>query len=104
LKPLHRLISTQLAKATRPTGEVDPALLCELMSTCYEEMELDRKRVDRANKLMQEELTEATDDLERVVEELRQQNLRFQAALDNMSQGLCLMDAEGRLTVANQRF
>lgn len=104
MKPLHRLISTQLAKATRPTGEVDPALLCELMSTCYEEMELDRKRVDRANKLMQEELTEATDDLERVVEELRQQNLRFQAALDNMSQGLCLMDAEGRLTVANQRF
>ena len=104
MKPLHRLISTQLAKATGPTGEVNPALLCELMSTCYEEMELDRKRVDRANKLMQEELTEATDDLERVVEELRQQNLRFQAALDNMSQGLCLMDAEGRLTVANQRF
>ena len=101
---LHRLISTQLAKATRPSGEVDHALLCELMSKCYEEMELDRKRVDRANKLMQEELTELTGDLERLVEELRVQNVHFQAALDNMSQGLCLLDAEGHLTVANQRF
>ena len=101
---LHRLVSTQLAKATRPSGEVDSALLCELMSTCYEEMELDRKRVDRANKLMQEELAELTGDLERLVEALRVQNLHFQAALDNMSQGLCLLDAEGRLTVANQRF
>ena len=101
---LHRLVSTQLAKATRPSGEVDSALLCELMSTCYEEMERDRKRVDRANKLMQEELTELTGDMERLIEELRVQNLHFQAALDNMSQGLCLLDAQGRLNVANRRF
>jgi signal transduction histidine kinase len=101
---LHRLVTTQLAKATRPSGEVDHALLCELMSTCYEELERDRKRVDRANKLMQEELTQLTGDLEQLVEELRVQNLHFQAALDNMSQGLCLLDVEGRLTVANQRF
>ncbi len=45
-----------------------------------------------------------TGDLERLVEETRMQNLHFQAALDNMSQGLCLLDAEGRLTVANRRF
>jgi len=83
---------------------VDPGLLCELMSTCYEELERDRKRVDRANRLMQEELTELTGDLERLIEKLRVQNLHFQAALDNMSQGLCLVDAEGRLSVANQRF
>jgi signal transduction histidine kinase len=104
VRALHTLVTAQLAKATRPSGEVDHALLCELMSTCYEEMERDRKRVDRANTLMQEELTELTGDLERLIEELRVQNLHFQAALDNMSQGLCLLDAEGRLTVANQRF
>jgi signal transduction histidine kinase len=101
---LHRLVDTQLAKATQPADEVDHALLCELMSTCYEEMERDRKRVDRANKLMQEELTELMGDQERLVEELRVQNVHFQAALDNMSQGLCLLDSAGRLTVANQRF
>jgi len=31
-------------------------------------------------------------------------DLRTESALDNMSQGLCLLDAAGCLTVANQRF
>ncbi|MCJ2082337.1 EAL domain-containing protein [Methylobacterium sp. J-090] len=31
-------------------------------------------------------------------------NLRLDTALDNMSQGLCLFDAEGRLTVVNRRY
>ncbi len=35
---------------------------------------------------------------------LRQTNLRLDAALDNMSQGLCLFDAENRLEVVNRRF
>src|SRR5438046_1292232 len=101
---LHRLVRAQLAKATGSTGAVDSELLCRLMSTCYEELERDRKRVDRANKLMQEELEQLTQDMERLIEELRVQNLHFQGAVDNMSQGLCLLDAEGRLIVANRRF
>ena len=101
---LHRLITQQLAKATDPSGKTDVARLCELMSTCYEEMERDRKRIDRANQLMQDELTQMTGDLERLIDELRVQNVRFQAALDNMSHGLCLLDCAGRLTVANRRF
>ncbi|MCW4116340.1 EAL domain-containing protein [Aurantimonas sp. MSK8Z-1] len=32
------------------------------------------------------------------------QNTRFDAALNNMSQGLCLIDAEGRLIIRNRRF
>ena len=36
--------------------------------------------------------------------ELRQANLRFETALSNMSQGLCLYDASDRLDVFNQRF
>jgi diguanylate cyclase (GGDEF)-like protein len=35
---------------------------------------------------------------------LRQTNRRLDAALDNMSQGLCLFDAEQRLEVVNRRF
>jgi diguanylate cyclase (GGDEF)-like protein len=35
---------------------------------------------------------------------LRQINLRLDAALDNMSQGLCLFDSENRLEVVNRRF
>ena len=34
----------------------------------------------------------------------REQNARFEAALDNMSQGLCMFGADGRLIVANRRF
>src|SRR5581483_5355633 len=101
---LHRLVAAQVAKATRESGEVDYARLCNLMSCCYEEMERNRKRVDRANKLMQEELTQMTGDLERLVEELRVRNVHFQVALDNMSKGLCLLDTDGRLVVANERF
>ena len=39
--------------------------------------------------------------LERAVEELGIQNLRFSAALSNMSHALCMFDATGRLVVAN---
>ena len=35
---------------------------------------------------------------------LRQINVRLDAALDNMSQGLCLLDKENRLEVCNRRF
>ena len=35
---------------------------------------------------------------------LRQTNLLLDAALENMSQGLCLFDAENRLEVVNKRF
>jgi signal transduction histidine kinase/DNA-binding response OmpR family regulator len=37
-------------------------------------------------------------------EDMTAQNVRFQAALDNMPQGLCMFDAEQHLTVANRRF
>ncbi|MHA7775324.1 bifunctional diguanylate cyclase/phosphodiesterase [Roseibium sp. M-1] len=36
--------------------------------------------------------------------QLREQNILFDAALNNMSHGLCMYDAEGRLIVSNQRY
>ena len=36
--------------------------------------------------------------------QLRETNLRLDAALDNMSQGLCLFDASNRLMVVNRRY
>ena len=36
--------------------------------------------------------------------ELARTNMRFEAALGNMTQGLCLFDAEKKLVVANSRF
>jgi len=37
-------------------------------------------------------------------QEVLQQSLRFGAALNNMSQGLCMFDAAAKLTVCNRRF
>ncbi|MEW6641774.1 MAG: PAS-domain containing protein [Pseudomonadota bacterium] len=37
-------------------------------------------------------------------EELSRTNMRLDAALSNMSQGLCLFDADKRLTISNRRF
>ena len=42
--------------------------------------------------------------LDRTLAQLSMQSARFQAALDNMTQGLCLFDAQGGLVVHNQRF
>ena len=42
--------------------------------------------------------------LERTSDELRTQNLRFDAALQNMSQGLSMFDRDGRLIVCNDRY
>src|SRR5207237_480873 len=41
---------------------------------------------------------------ERIALETRQQNLLFDAAINNMSQGLCMFDAEQRLIVCNPQY
>ncbi len=43
-------------------------------------------------------------DLHRHKAELMEQNLRFNAALRHMTQGLCMFDADHRLLVCNQRY
>ena len=42
--------------------------------------------------------------LKQLNEEISRQNVRFDAALTNMSSGLAMFDAEGRLTVWNERY
>jgi diguanylate cyclase (GGDEF)-like protein len=100
----HRLLARQLARATGEDGVVDLDAVCRMVSLSYEEDERDRKRIDRANMLMAEEIEEAHRHLERLVETLQVQNTRFSAALENMSQGLCLFDHDRRVVVCNRRY
>jgi len=51
-----------------------------------------------------EQLDEALDELRQSNERLSEQNRRFDAALANMSQGLCMFDAASRLVVFNDRY
>jgi diguanylate cyclase (GGDEF)-like protein/PAS domain S-box-containing protein len=50
------------------------------------------------------ELEDANGLLQQREEELRAWNLRLDAALEHMSQGLCLYDAQQRVVIANSRF
>jgi len=53
---MHRLLARQIRQATDETGQVDVTRLGELVSAAYEESDGDRRRTDRAIKLMIEEL------------------------------------------------
>ncbi|MGL9619775.1 EAL domain-containing protein [Bradyrhizobium sp. U531] len=53
---MHRLLARQIRQSTDETGKVDLTKLGELVSAAYEESDCDRRRTDRAIKLMIEEL------------------------------------------------
>ncbi|TGR73079.1 diguanylate phosphodiesterase, partial [Mesorhizobium sp. M1C.F.Ca.ET.193.01.1.1] len=40
----------------------------------------------------------------RIAEELRAQNERFSAAVENMSRGLCMFDADERIMICNRKY
>jgi diguanylate cyclase (GGDEF)-like protein/PAS domain S-box-containing protein len=112
---VHKLLARQLGKAAKASGEVDLPTLLELVSAAYEQSDNDRRRTDRSISLMIGELDQLNRGLERLVEErtaalregkaeLRAQNLRFDAALSNMSQALLMFDSAARLVICNQRY
>jgi diguanylate cyclase (GGDEF)-like protein len=57
---MEKLFSRQLAKATKPNGEVDLKVLEALVEDAYAQAERDRRRTDRSIKKMVEELEEAS--------------------------------------------
>ena len=112
---MNSLFARQLAKATKPCGTIDLDLLGQLVSGAYDQAHHDRRRTDRSISLMIEELDHLNRGLERLVEErtvalrqreeeLRAQNFRFDAALNNMSQALLMFDSSARLLISNHRY
>jgi diguanylate cyclase (GGDEF)-like protein len=101
---MQRLLERQVAKATDVNGMVDVVHLVGLIGTTYEEFNRDRRRVDRSNQVMAEELAETNRDLAKTAAILKIQNERFEAAVNNMSQGLCMFDRHGILVVHNKRL
>jgi diguanylate cyclase (GGDEF)-like protein len=112
---VHRLFAQQAAKATDEGGLIDLPKLSALVSAAYDEFDRDRRRTDRSMSLMIEELDTVQRNLERTViertkalqareAELQAQNMRIDAALSNMSQGLAMYDGDARLVICNERF
>lgn len=102
---MNRLFAKQLAKATRPDGTVDMDVLGGLVVSAYEESERDRERTERSIQLMIAELDELNSrDREQLLARLKTQNLRFESALENMSQGLCMFDGQHNLIVCSRLY
>jgi diguanylate cyclase (GGDEF)-like protein/PAS domain S-box-containing protein len=87
---VHRLFTKQLAKADRGNGEIDVAVLGQLVSAAYEEAERDRARTERSIRLM--------------ADELEQVHRRLLDAFEVVPEGLVLLDAERRYVLWNQRY
>ena len=104
---VHKLLAQQIAKATDETGSVDLEKLFALVTDAYEDVDRDRRRTDRSMSLMIEEIDAVQRNLEQTViertkelrereAELQAQNMRFDAAISNMSQGLVMFDSQTR--------
>jgi diguanylate cyclase (GGDEF)-like protein len=112
---VHRLVAKQIAKATEATGPVDINKLAALVGGAYDEFDRDRRRTDRSMSLMIEEIDAINRNLEQLVakrtselrareQDLQAQNMRFDTAMSNMTQGLLLFDSSQQLVVCNQRY
>jgi diguanylate cyclase (GGDEF)-like protein len=87
---LHR-IAANLARSCRAQRE------CSQAQTQLSAM-------DRAYRAVSSEFQRQNKRLEEQDAKLRRQNKQFDAALNNMSQGLCMFDSTGRLEVCNARY
>jgi PAS domain-containing protein len=105
---VHKLFAKQLAKVRLASGATDIDALGALVSAAYEEADRDRRRTDRSIALMTEEVDQLNRGLECLVNErtAELQSVRsvLEAALNNMSQGLLMFDAQARLVICNRRY
>ncbi|MGO4387573.1 putative bifunctional diguanylate cyclase/phosphodiesterase [Microvirga sp. 2YAF29] len=75
-----------------------------LLADNFQNMSVKLERTNKALGSAYEELQLRNEALQRQEHELRTQNDRFDAALNNMSHGLCMVDNNERIIVFNARF
>lgn len=105
---MHRLLEKQIERATRPDGKLDFELLKRLIAEAYAEADQERRRTDRSIGLMVEELDHFNARLMEVVaqrtEQFERLHKQLETTLQNVEQGIVMIDADGRVAVFNQRF
>ena len=99
---MHKLFAGQLAQARSAAGDVDINVLGVLVSAAYDQTDRDWLETDRSIALMADVLERLNRRIARVVDErtadlrereaqLTAENLRLQAAINDMSQALTRM-------------
>jgi diguanylate cyclase (GGDEF)-like protein/PAS domain S-box-containing protein len=91
---MHKLLAKQFAEAKQASGDIDLAILARLVSSAYDEADRNRRR----------DTPLSSRDREHLVAELKTQNLRFETAVENMTQGLCMFDGEQKLIICNRHW
>lgn len=111
-----RLVARQV---TRPLAQITKAVSAVAQGDCTTRVE-GTERADEVGDIaravlvlqssmeerdrLRQDVVRQNDTLRQREDELRQQNLWFDAALNNMSQGLCMFDAQERLIVSNLQY
>lgn len=99
-----RIIEKQIAKASAHDGALDFMRLKAAVVATYDDFLRDADRIERSMTLMIAENDRLTSDLESTIKALGLENAGYAPALENMSHGLCIFDAENRLVIANSRY
>ena len=101
---MHELLAKQLAKATLASGEIDLATLTGLVSSAYHEADREQQRGEHAAPVKGGQAGPVKAGREQLLAELKTQNLRFETAVENMTQGLCMFDGEQKLIICNRHW
>jgi diguanylate cyclase (GGDEF)-like protein/PAS domain S-box-containing protein len=101
------LLKKQIERATDADGSLDCERLVAMVSAAYEEAERDRHRTNRSIELLSEELSASAASLAVEVDERTRERDqlrdRLLAALDNVDQGILMIDESTKITVCNRR-
>ncbi|MCU0885969.1 MAG: EAL domain-containing protein [Beijerinckiaceae bacterium] len=104
---MHRLISKQLDRSRTDDGDIDIEQLIGFVSAAYEEVDRDQARSNRSIRLMAAELEELNATLEQQViertQEIEDLKRRFEDAIENLDQGIMMIDRRNKVPVVNQR-
>jgi PAS domain S-box-containing protein len=96
---MHRLLRRQLRKHLGVEGDVPAALqpFVAAVDAAYTDFDSDRAMVERSQELSSKELSEARD-------EATQAQTRLTDALESISEGFFLFDADDRMVLCNSRY
>jgi len=101
---LHKLVEKYLDESASPDGGVDIEQFGLSISQAYEDMERYRKRNSRAMAAIIAENKDLTNRLSTSIKALEAQKMLIDQALDGVSQGITIFDANDSLVYCNSTF